>query len=107
MLKDKLSKYAQVTGHKFKVHYTLDQPGLSWEEAMGHVTKGLLRERMPQPSSNSKVLLCGPPGMVNAMKNISVELGFDSPGAVSKDERSDFLFLGGLMSCSARVKSYA
>lgn len=92
MLKDKLDRYAETVGHKFKVYYTLDQPSASWKGAKGHITKDLLAERMPKAASDTKVLLCGPPGMVNAMKKNLVELGFESPGAVGKMTDRIFCF---------------
>lgn len=92
MLKDKLDRYAETVGHKFKVYYTLDQPSASWKGAKGHITKDLLAERMPKAASDTKVLLCGPPGMVNAMKKNLVELGFESPGAVGKMTDQIFCF---------------
>ena len=92
MLKDKLDGYARTASHKFKVHYVLDQPGPEWKGGRGHVTKELLSETMPKASPDSKMLLCGPPGMVNAMKKNLVELGFEGPGAVSKMSDQIFCF---------------
>lgn len=92
MMREQLDRYAKNAGDKFKVYYTLDQPGDSWEGGRGHVIKELLGEYMPKPSRDSKVLLCGPPGMVNAVKNNLVELGFEAPGAVSKKEDQIFCF---------------
>lgn len=92
MLRDKLDQYAKVAGDKFKLHYVLDQPPPDWKGGKGHVTKELLEERMPKPADDTKVLLCGPPGMVNAMKKNLVELGFDSPSAVGKMTDQVFCF---------------
>lgn len=92
MMREQLDRYAKNAGDKFKVYYTLDQPSGSWEGGRGHVTKDLLEEHMPKPSRDSKVLLCGPPSMVNAVKNNLVEIGFEAPGAVSKKEDQIFCF---------------
>ncbi|KAK9428547.1 hypothetical protein V1505DRAFT_357712 [Lipomyces doorenjongii] len=92
MLRGKLDHYARVTPHKFKIYYTLDQPGPEWTGGKGHVTKDLLKAKMPQVSPDAKILLCGPPGMVTAMKNNLVELGFEAPGGVSKMSDQIFCF---------------
>lgn len=92
MLREKLDYYAKVAGDKFKLHYVLDQPGPGWKGGKGHVTKETLEERMPKPADDTKVLLCGPPGMVNAMKKSLVELGFQSPAPVGKMTDQIFCF---------------
>ncbi|KAK9254849.1 hypothetical protein V1507DRAFT_496857 [Lipomyces tetrasporus] len=92
MLRGKLDHYARVKPHKFKIYYTLDQPGPEWTGGKGHVTKDLLKAKMPQVSPDAKILLCGPPGMVNAMKNNLVELGFEAPGGVSRMSDQIFCF---------------
>ncbi|KAK9234436.1 hypothetical protein V1525DRAFT_58979 [Lipomyces kononenkoae] len=92
MLRGKLDHYARVAPHKFKIYYTLDQPGQEWTGGRGHVTKDLIQAKLPQVSPDAKILLCGPPGMVNAMKNTLVELGFEAPGGVSKMSDQIFCF---------------
>jgi cytochrome-b5 reductase len=37
-------------------------------------------------------MLCGPPGMINAMKNNLDALGFTKPGAIAKATDQIFLF---------------
>lgn len=92
MMREQLDRYAQNSGDQFNVYYTLDKPSDSWSGGKGHVTKDLLSEHMPEPSADSKILLCGPPGMVNATKNNLIELGYEAPGAVSKASDQVFCF---------------
>lgn len=92
MLKEKMDAFAKQCPEKFKIWYTLDQPGPGWQGGKGYVSKELLGERMPKPEEGVKILLCGPPGMVNATKKNLVELGFESPGAVSKMSDQVFCF---------------
>ncbi|KAJ9636499.1 hypothetical protein H2204_005332 [Knufia peltigerae] len=92
MLRDKLDAYARDCPDQFRLLYLLDAPSPSWTGGKGHVTKDVLKEYMPKPSPDSKVLLCGPPGMVNAMKKNLVELGFEAPGAVGKMTDQIFCF---------------
>ncbi|KAK0612499.1 putative cytochrome B5 reductase [Bombardia bombarda] len=60
--------------------------------AWGFVTPELIKERLPGAAADTKVLLCGPPPMVNAMGKSLVGLGFDKPGVMSKAEDRVFLF---------------
>ena len=93
MLKAKLDYYAKVASDKFKVTYLLDHPPASgWTGLTGYVTKDLLKSKMPAVAPTSKVLLCGPPGLVNATKNNLIELGFEAPGSVSKMVDQIFMF---------------
>ena len=59
---------------RLKVYYVLDKPPESgWKGGRGYITKGMLREHMPDPLLGplAKVLVCGPPGMV---KHLAGEL---------------------------------
>lgn len=92
MLRDELDKFASENAQKFKLHYTLDKPSSDWKGGKGHVTKDLLKDKMPEATADTKILLCGPPGMVNAVKDSLIELGFEAPGAVSKMSDQIFCF---------------
>lgn len=92
LLKHALDRYARENPKKFKVFYMLDSAGPSWTGGVGHVTIEELRQRMPKPSVDSKVLLCGPPGLVNATKKSLGQLGFEQPGAVSRMTDQIFCF---------------
>lgn len=92
LLLDRLEGFARKYPQNFKVWYMLDQPTESWKGGRGFVTKDLLAERLPSPSSDSKILLCGPPGMVIACKKNLASLGWEAPGAVSKMTDQIFCF---------------
>lgn len=92
MLREKLDHFAQTCPNKFKVHYVLDEPPEGFKGGKGRVTKDVLKERLPNASKDTQMMLCGPPGMVNAMKQNLVELGCDEPGAVSKMSDQVFCF---------------
>lgn len=51
-----------------------------------------LQERFPAPASDVKVLICGPPPMVSAMKKATESLGFAKARPVSKLEDQVFCF---------------
>jgi cytochrome-b5 reductase len=69
MLKDRLDALAK-SHSNFKVYYVVDKAEKGWTGGVGYVTAEMLKERMPVPSAESLVLVCGPPGM---MKVISGE----------------------------------
>ncbi|KAI0204141.1 hypothetical protein F4808DRAFT_457242 [Astrocystis sublimbata] len=92
LLRNRLDHYSKVAGHKFKVHYTLDQPPSGWKGEIGHVNQRLLKDLLPSPEKGNRVFLCGPPGMVNATKRNLVELGFENSGSVSKIHDQIFCF---------------
>ncbi|KAH6951893.1 hypothetical protein DER45DRAFT_587560 [Fusarium avenaceum] len=92
LLRDQLDTFARRYPKNFKVYYLLDQPPKDWKFGSGYVTKELMQERLPAATANSKVFLCGPPGMVNASKKSLVELGFQQPGASAKVTDQIFSF---------------
>ncbi|KAI9037572.1 cytochrome b5 [Aspergillus affinis] len=84
LLRDELDAFASSCPGTLKIWYMLDHPPKNWRYGKGYVTPEVMRESLPGPSQDSKVMLCGPPGMVNAAKKGLVGLGFQAPGAVSK-----------------------
>ncbi|KAG0265851.1 NADH-cytochrome b5 reductase [Linnemannia exigua] len=69
---------------QFKVHYVLNTPPQGWTGGVGFVTADMIKEHMPKPAADIKVLLCGPPPMISAMSKITQDLGYDKVNAVSK-----------------------
>ncbi|KAL1848201.1 hypothetical protein Plec18170_008111 [Paecilomyces lecythidis] len=92
ILKEELDNFAQKHPHKFKVIYILSRPSDSWTGQKGFVTIDLIKEHLAPALSDSKVLLCGPPPMINVMKKNLTGLGFREPGLVSKATDQIFLF---------------
>lgn len=84
LLRQELDGFERQFPEKLSVWYVLSQAPEGWEYGTGLVTKELIKEKFGAPSSDFKVHLCGPPGMINAMKKNLVELGFEAPGVVSK-----------------------
>ncbi|KAG9320447.1 hypothetical protein KVV02_003135 [Mortierella alpina] len=69
---------------QFKVHYVLNTAPEGWTGGVGFVNADMIKEHMPAPAADIKVLLCGPPPMVSAMSKITQDLGYDKVNAVSK-----------------------
>lgn len=92
LLREELEEFAFRYPHKFEVWYMLDHPGEGWRYGTGFVTKDVLREKLPPATPDTKVLLCGPPGMINATRNALTELGFEKGSLASKMSDQVFCF---------------
>ena len=59
------AKYPQT----FNVVYTVDKPEGDWKGSVGYINKALIQQHIAPPSLGEKVkvLVCGPPGQVNAI----------------------------------------
>jgi cytochrome-b5 reductase len=91
LLKDVLDEIA-AKDPGFKVHYVLSQAPENWTGSTGHVTKEMIKEKLPPPHAGTKIMLCGPPGMQNTMKTYLEELGFDKARHVPKRDDQVFCF---------------
>jgi len=68
LLKEEFERLENEYPQRFRAFYTLDNPPESWPYGKGHVTKELLKEVIPDPSTeNIKVFVCGPPGLYKAV----------------------------------------
>jgi len=75
-----------------KIWYMLDHPPQEWPYGTGFVTAQVMSERLPSSATDTRIMLCGPPGMVNASKKALIDLGFEAPGAVAKMTDQIFCF---------------
>ncbi|KAJ5935111.1 NADH-cytochrome b5 reductase 1 [Penicillium verhagenii] len=91
LLKEKLDKLHQADPD-FNVYYVLNTPPAAWAGGVGFVTADMIKERLPAPASDVKILLCGPPPMVSAMKKATESLGYTKARPVSKLEDQVFCF---------------
>lgn len=94
LLRAELDAFAKAYPKNLKVWYMLDKAPEDWKYGSGFITKDTLEQHMPTASADgsSKVLLCGPPGMVGATKKNLAELGWKKPGAVGKMDDDIFTF---------------
>jgi cytochrome-b5 reductase len=77
---------------KFNVHYVLNNPPENWTGGTGFVTADMIKEKLPAPANDVKILICGPPPMVAAMKKATESLGYAKARPVSKLEDQVFCF---------------
>ncbi|CAO1614850.1 unnamed protein product [Parajaminaea phylloscopi] len=91
LMKKELDELA--SKHKqFKVWYFLNEAPDNWKGGKGFITKEAIQDFLPEPAHDSKILMCGPPPMIDACKKHLDELGFAKPRAVSKMEDQVFCF---------------
>ncbi|KAJ5514915.1 Cytochrome b5 [Penicillium fimorum] len=92
LLREELERFARQYPKNFRLWYMLDTAPEGWTYGSGYVDQTVLAEQLPTPSPDTKVMLCGPPGMVNATKKNLVALGFAKPGVVAKMTDQVFCF---------------
>ena len=91
LLKDQLDSLAQ-EDPDFKVYYVLNNPPEKWDGGVGFVTADMIKERLPAPGPDMKILICGPPPMVSALKKATESLGYEKAKPVSKLPDQVFCF---------------
>mmetsp|Transcript_42138 Transcript_42138/g.111324 ORF Transcript_42138/g.111324 Transcript_42138/m.111324 type:complete len:91 (-) Transcript_42138:104-376(-) len=62
---------------QLKVTYVLDTPPAGWTGPSGYLTPQSLRNALPPPGVATKIMVCGPPGMVNAVCGPKANKGKD------------------------------
>ncbi|KAJ7630662.1 ferredoxin reductase-like C-terminal NADP-linked domain-containing protein [Roridomyces roridus] len=92
LLKKEIDALASAHPSQFKVYYVLNNPPAGWTGGVGFVTKDQIQTRLPASTGDAKILMCGPPPMLTAMKKHLDELKWPAPRTVSKLADKVFLF---------------
>ncbi|KAL5495457.1 CBR1 [Sanghuangporus weigelae] len=92
LLRAELDELAERHKDRFKVYYVLNNPPPNWKGGVGFVTKDQIERHLPPTDHNIKILMCGPPPMMTAMKKHLDELKYPAPRTVSKLEDQVFMF---------------
>lgn len=92
LLREELDGYVKQCPQKLSVHYILARPSEGWAGSTGLINKDMIKKHLPAATDGTKMLLCGPPPMVQAVSKTLVDLGFKGPGAMSKATDQVFLF---------------
>jgi cytochrome-b5 reductase len=74
LLKKELDELAAKHPNRFKLYYVLNNPPASWSGGVGFVTKEQIQGHLPPTDHNIKILMCGPPPMMTAMKYVAFAL---------------------------------
>ncbi|KAK7463768.1 NADH-cytochrome b5 reductase [Stygiomarasmius scandens] len=77
---------------RFTLYYVLNNPPPAWTGGVGFVSKDQIATYLPGSAKDCKILMCGPPPMMTAMKKHLDELKFPAPRTVSKLVDQVFLF---------------
>lgn len=77
---------------RLRVYYVLNNPPEGWTGGVGFVTPDMIKEYCPAPAPDMKILLCGPPPMISAMKKACTALGYAPAKPVSKLADQVFCF---------------
>ncbi|KAK0546917.1 NADH-cytochrome b5 reductase [Tilletia horrida] len=92
LLKKELDQLADRHSDRFKVFYFLNKPPQGWKGGEGFVTPDAIKEHLPAPASDIKILMCGPPPMTQAMKKNLEELKYEKARTISKLPDQVFCF---------------
>ncbi|KAE9410891.1 NADH-cytochrome b5 reductase [Gymnopus androsaceus JB14] len=92
LLRDELEHLHHNSAGRFNIFYVLNNPPAGWKGGVGFVTKEQVAHYMPSQEKDCKILMCGPPPMMNAMKKHLEELKYPAPRTVSKLADQVFLF---------------
>jgi len=95
LLKAELDELEAKHPKRFRAYHVLNNPPEGWTQGTGFVTADMIKEHLPAPSSvpgAMKILLCGPPPMMTAMKKNLDTLGYEKPRTVSKKDDQVFMF---------------
>lgn len=91
MLKNKIDEWSKKYPEKLTVYYVLSHQE-DWDGLKGFINKDILEKYAPEPGPDTRMFLCGPPPMIEAVKKTLVELGHEAPGAVGKMTDKVFCF---------------
>jgi len=65
LLRGELEELAQQHPDRLHLWFTLDRPAEAWSYSSGFINDTMIAAHLPPPSSDTVVLMCGPPPMVN------------------------------------------
>lgn len=92
LLRDELDALAKAHPDRFRVHYFLNVPPANWQGGVGFVTQQAIAQYMPPPASDGRLLMCGPPPMMDAMKRHLAALKYPAVNTLSKADDRVFVF---------------
>ena len=79
LLKEELENLSKSETLNFKPFFTIDSktPEENWTGGVGFITKEMIKERLPAPSDDTLILMCGPPVMCkNVLMPYLQEMGY-------------------------------
>lgn len=92
LLRTKLDELARDYPQRFSVHYFLNVPPPDWRGGVGFVSREALQTYLPAASADCRILMCGPPPMMEAMRGHLRALDFAVPDGMSSGTDKVFVF---------------
>ena len=68
LLKEDLEGLTKRYPEKFTLYLVVERQSDSWTGGVGYITEEMISQYCPPPAKDIKILICGPPPMVSAMK---------------------------------------
>ena len=79
LLREELEEVAKNNPDKIKIWYTVDTAPEGWKYSTGFVNADMISQHLHPPSSETLVLMCGPPPMINYACTPNLDkLGYDT-----------------------------
>lgn len=72
LLRKELDKLASEHKDQVNVHYFLDKAPEGWTGHTGYISKEFLKDKLPAPSEEAKIYVCGPPPLYKALSGPKV-----------------------------------
>eukprot|EP00871_Galdieria_phlegrea_P005310 jgi/Galph1/5780/GphlegSOOS_G4531.1 len=76
LLRDKLEALTESFPQRFHLYFILNEPPPQWSQGEGFITEQHIQQHIGHSSSNSMVLVCGPPVMTKAVGILLNKLGY-------------------------------
>jgi len=92
LLRSELDELAEAHPARFRVYYVLNNPPATWSGGVGFVSQEQIQQHLPASRDDIKILLCGPPPMIKAMKQHLQALNYPEPRTISKLVDQVFVF---------------
>ncbi|KAI9037312.1 cytochrome b5 reductase family protein [Aspergillus affinis] len=97
LLRENLDALVGLYPDQLNVRYVLSQPDdnskSKWTGYRGFLDEDMMKREFSGPAKENRVFLCGPPGMIEAMKKTLGGLGWTVPGGlVARGEDQVFVF---------------
>ncbi|KAL4811866.1 hypothetical protein BDW67DRAFT_189237 [Aspergillus spinulosporus] len=87
LLRDELEQLVLQSPGRVQVYHVLGQPKPDWKGLTGWITQAMIQDLLPKPSSSTGFLVCGPDGMVRAIRG-----HFEAIDANGEEKANVFVF---------------
>ncbi|KAG4954646.1 hypothetical protein JHK87_040240 [Glycine soja] len=78
LLKEEMDVWTKKHSDRFKVWYVVETAREGWEYSVGFITESIMREHLPETSTDALALTCGPPPMIQFAVQPNLEkMGYD------------------------------